>query len=199
MKNSPASRLIAACCAVTLASCAAVPWIDAEEGIEAAPVHENPGKWTTTMEGEGPLYGWDGSVAQAPEEGAVAPSPSPLRRETAGAEGSRMYILELYQETVDERDRLRIEIESLEESLARAQTLYDDLWTSHEYLKESQKAMEAEQMAQKTENFDLAARLTTAQIRRLEAEKLLLETRLRWEKTLEEARATNGPTSGQSQ
>ena len=54
-------------------------------------------------------------------------------------------------------------------------------------------------MAQKTENFDLAARLTTAQIRRLEAEKLLLETRLRWEKTLEEARATNGPTSGQSQ
>ena len=62
-----------------------------------------------------------------------------------------------------------------------------------------QKAMEAEQMAQKTENFDLAARLTTAQIRRLEAEKLLLETRLRWEKTLEEARATNGPTSGQSQ
>ncbi|MAE28751.1 MAG: hypothetical protein QF724_08590 [Planctomycetota bacterium] len=173
-----------------LSACSAVPWIEAEEGVESVPPAEEPGEWTASMEGEGPLYGWDGSVVAGEGEGSVSPAPAPLRRETAGAQGSRMYILELYQETVDERDSLRIEIESLEEALARAQALYDDLWTSHEDLKAVQIALRGERDSQRAENFDLAARLTTAQIRRLEAEKLLIETRLNWEQALSDARDT---------
>jgi hypothetical protein len=39
-------------------------------------------------------------------------------------------------------------------------------------------SLEAERQAQAKLNMDLAGRLTTAQIRRLQAEKLLLETKL---------------------
>ncbi|MBJ02648.1 MAG: hypothetical protein CMK00_07250 [Planctomycetes bacterium] len=198
--NNPLTRQLSVICMAGLFSaCSAVPWIDAEDGVESVPPAEEPGEWTASMEGEGPLYGWDGSVVVGEGDGSVSQAPAPLRRETAGAEGSRMYILELYQETVDERDRLRIELESLEGALGRAQALYDDLWSSFEGMQAEQARLKAERESQRAENFDLAARLTTAQIRRLEAEKLLLETRLNWEQTSAEAapeKSTAGTSSG---
>jgi len=47
-----------------------------------------------------------------------------------------------------------------------------------------------------TENIDLAARLTTAQIRRLEAEKLLLETRIGDLRAKQPAEASETPENG---
>ncbi len=53
-------------------------------------------------------------------------------------------------------------------------------------------ALEAERARLQEENFDLAGRLVTAQIRRLESEKILLESKIEWQRLEEKTAGEKG-------
>ena len=124
------------------------------------------------------LYARDGSVVAASPRGEVTPSEE-LVHDLQPSSGGRMYILELYQQVLDERDALQLELRRVgaENERARAQTA--EVEAALAALEASFAALDAEKRALLEENLDLAGRLTTAQIRRLEAERLLLEARIR--------------------
>ena len=157
-----------------VASCAQFPAASERKATDPAGDAATPkrdGGW-----GGSKLYARDGSVvagAETSQEGATA-----APRELAPSEGGRMYILELYQKAIDERDALEIEVRSLQSELERAK---QGLLGSDRDLTSLQARiaqLESENKRLLEENLDLAARLTTAQIRRLQCEKILLETRI---------------------
>lgn len=124
------------------------------------------------------LYARDGTVVhpgRQPTEG----DPSSLH-EPEGVGGSRYRMLELYQQVVDERDALAIEVDrlnaDLDKSMAEAKDLRERLAAAQANLEDAR----SELARLREQNRELAGRLTTAQIRRLEAEKLLLEARIEW-------------------
>jgi len=121
------------------------------------------------------LYARDGTVVAGPEDASAL---GPQRREVGDGASGRMVLLELYQNVIEERDALSLEVAALRAELAKAQ--------------DARRAAEAEALAQTSqvevltverdrlvaESLELAGRLTTAQIRRLQAEKLLLEHKI---------------------
>jgi hypothetical protein len=127
---------------------------------------------------------WSGSVLYARDGSVVSPTPGGERgaalpaHEVRPSEGGRMYILELYQKAIEERDALAAEVGALGAELEKTRKALAD---SGEALARAEgKALELQtrEQALLEENMELAARLTTAQIRRLQAEKLLLETKI---------------------
>lgn len=130
-----------------------------------------------------PLLGWDGGVVDGaragvregdPGQGGIQPSST-----------GRMHIIELYQHVLDERDALRREVEALTAALERSQTTLAQMHEQEQRLEARVSELQEQTEALENENADLAARLTTAQIRRLEAEKVLLETRIEQLRALE--------------
>lgn len=93
-----------------------------------------------------------------------------------------MHILELYQAVLDERDSLALEVKALTAALEKSETGLGEARRSSSELETRIAALEEAKEALLRQNQELAARLTTAQIRRLEAEKLLLETRIAWQR-----------------
>ena len=125
-----------------------------------------------------PIYAWDGGVVDSPEPGSVVEGdPS---HDVQPTSNGRMYILELYQEAIDERDALQLEVTALNAALERAQFEMDDFTNRTTKLSARMDALILERDQLRKENSDLAARVVTAQVRRLEAEKLLLESKLEW-------------------
>jgi hypothetical protein len=128
---------------------------------------------------EAPLLSWDGGVVDGPTAGAVTQHQDQKRGLEPTLEG-RMHIIELYQQVLDERDSLLGEVEALTAALERAQTLLQTTQQSAFDLEARIAALEEGHRLLLSENQEIAGRLTTAQIRRLEAEKLLLESRIAW-------------------
>jgi len=126
-----------------------------------------------------PLLSWDGGIVDGPAAGAVTESQDPRRGLEPTLEG-RMHIIELYQQVLDERDSLLGEVEALTAALERAQTLLLTTRKSATDLEARIAALEEGHRLLLSENQEIASRLSTAQIRRLEAEKLLLESRIAW-------------------
>lgn len=125
------------------------------------------------------LYGRDGSPVASQRGGTVDPIRKPTH-DLDSQDGSRMYILELYQQAIDDKEALEVEVVALTAALDKAN---DIIQQNHDRLTEVQGLLEAERaksMQFEAEGEELASRLTTAQIRRLEAEKLLLEAKLEW-------------------
>ena len=114
-------------------------------------------------------------VIEPANPGEVTWSSWPTHESDAEPQGSRMFLLERYQEVVDERDgmareimglnammdAMSVQIAALEVDLSAANTTCAD--------------RRAEMDRMMAENTALAERLTTAQIARLEAERILLE------------------------
>jgi hypothetical protein len=126
------------------------------------------------------LYARDGSVvATDGHPSAQAPAPGAAR---APQEGSRTFMLELYQKAIDEKEALALEIKNLEATLEKSRTELASAVKEKEELQKKHDALEAERARLQEENFDLAGRLVTAQIRRLEAEKILLESKIEWQR-----------------
>ena len=125
------------------------------------------------------LYGRDGKPVEAGDATAAGePGAALATRDLAGNQGGRMYILELYQSVIEERDHLALEVGALGSEIERARAA---LSAADQRIAELEQALEgaaAENQRQRAENIDLAGRLATAQIRRLQAEKILLEQRL---------------------
>jgi hypothetical protein len=120
------------------------------------------------------LYSRDGGVVSAAKPGTVASDAEPSATVAADS-GSRMKVIELYQQVVEERDRLRKELGDTRAALAQSQQIIDTVQAELR-LKDGAAGLSSQERDQLLkENADLAARLATAQIRRLEAEKALLE------------------------
>ena len=125
------------------------------------------------------LYARDGRPVEAGDPGDGDGEQQPLSaRELAGNQGGRMYILELYQNVIEERDQLSLEVEALAGEIERARAALAAADQRIAELEAALGAANAENQRQRAENVDLAGRLATAQIRRLQAEKILLELRL---------------------
>lgn len=141
---------------------------------------------------------WDRGVVDAPAQGRVQAQEGPPR----GLDplSGRTHIIELYQQAVDERDALASKLEELRKALLEATTTLELRSRESADLAARVAALESAQAELAGENEALAARLVQAQIRRLEAEKLLLETRLEQERTraAEAARAAAGQPRARS-
>ena len=123
------------------------------------------------------LYARDGtavSVNADPQTPATEAAPRELRPSESG----RMYILELYQKAIDERDALQRELATLGGDADHAKTQLEQALKQLAELQARVAQLESENQRRVDENIDLAGRLVTAQIRRLQVEKILLEQRL---------------------
>jgi hypothetical protein len=127
-----------------------------------------------------------GIVPAAPEGTAEV---AQQRHGIEPTESGRLYILELYQEVLEQRDALMIELNGMTGELERAQGELASLHAAASADQASVGKLQQELALLRAENQDLAARLTTAQIRRLEAEKLLLEAKI----AAQRARIDAGP------
>ncbi|MEM7306778.1 MAG: hypothetical protein AAF682_08910 [Planctomycetota bacterium] len=127
----------------------------------------------------------DGGVVPAEAEGATEVAASTHGVEPT--ESGRLYILELYQQVLDQRDSLEIEVGALQSELEAAKMRIAQLEGTTSTSSTAVTELEQENQLLRSENRDLAARLTTAQIRRLEAEKLLLETKIEVQRAMIEA------------
>jgi len=124
---------------------------------------------------EPPLYAWDGGVVDGAPQGRVTEEQGePRGLEPAG----RMHIIELYQQVLDERDALAAEVERLRAALEQTTLSLEAEVKKSGELETRVAALEEAQRGLLSDNQAMAARLVTAQIRRLESEKLLLETRI---------------------
>lgn len=134
------------------------------------------------------LYARDGTPvpvgAQPVGDGSVPHTP------TVGAE-SRTFLLELYQETVDAKEALEREVRSLHADVSELRTSLAAREAELQAERGRAEGLEAERQRLSGENAELAARLVTAQIRRLEAERLLLESKVEWLRAQESARASS--------
>lgn len=144
--------------------------------------------WNATTPEDVPLMARDGGVVEAPDSGTIVPGTPTHEMQPSGT--GRMYILELYQSAIDERDALKKENLALNAAIEKLSKSADALRMKVAGFE--QQALEQQQLITQHEakNKELAARLVTAQIRRLEAEKLLYESKLEWQ------RASDGALPG---
>jgi len=126
--------------------------------------------------GAGTLYARDGSVVNAGTQ-PVRPDQEP-RRELGAQEGSRVYLLELYQKAMDEKNALALEVESLHATLDDERNAATTSTSEVDKLKADLADVTKERDALRAQALDLAARVTSAQIARLEAEKSLLQLQI---------------------
>ena len=114
-------------------------------------------------------------VIEPATPGEVTWSSWPTHESDAEPQGSRMFLLERYQGVVDERDAMGREIMGLNAMIdamgGQITALEADLGMANTTCADRQ----AEISRLMAENTTLAERLTTAQIARLEAERILLE------------------------
>lgn len=114
-------------------------------------------------------------VVEPAKPGEVTWSSWPAHESDAEPQGSRMFLLERYQEVVDERDGMAREIMGLNAMIdamsGQIAALEVDLSAANTTC--SYRQAEIDRLM--VENTSLAEHLTTAQIARLEAERILLE------------------------
>ena len=180
MKMFPSRLTSLALVAAALAAACTVPAgsIPAEE---LGPVQvAGPAVADIGREEPSALYARDGSIVQQDGSGPIVSPVSgdtPLHDIQRTGEG-RMYILELYQNVIEERDHLTLEVSALNAELNRTRTALVEADARIFGLEANVTSLGAEKQSLEEENMALAARLTTAQIRRLQAEKILLNIRL---------------------
>ena len=125
------------------------------------------------------LYGRDGSVVgeQVPGTTAMAPSTG----QAASSEvGTRSTLLELYQAALAEKEQLTFELQAMASALQQAEAREAQTAALVVDLEKKLTDMNARGEELAGHNVELAERLSTAQIRRLQSEKLLLVTKLDW-------------------
>ena len=138
----------------------------------------------------------DGSPVGASAPGAVTQTARPMNDGVAvdpGSGGSRDTILERYLGLVEELEILRPENEDLHLALEMSEMRANDFSEQLKSLQLSYDELGKSKQAADSQTYELAARLATAQIARLEAERALLEATLEWRKM---SAANNRPLAG---
>ena len=168
MHSTKVLGLLLALCG--LSGCHLLPkgWNASTNERESAPKDTPPAQ-------ESVLYARDGSIVQPGTASGGAGLP---RRDVSTGDGSRAKILELYQRVVEARDRLSQDLTARDAELAQLRKAYDNEVAKVSELEARVTTAERSTTELCSQNLDLAARLTTAQIRGLEAEKKWLELTL---------------------
>lgn len=138
--------------------------------------------WDTLRAPEGTpvLYGRDGSPVGSSTPGQVQQSPGPLNSGVDATGGSRVVLLDLYDQVKQERDELLLDFDDIAaENDAAAATITTQ--QARIAALESQVATLSKRNGELDAiQLELAGRLAQAQIARLEAERALLEASLEW-------------------
>ena len=173
---------------------AATPETNQAPGAKPSePATATPGATPTK---DAALYAWDGGVVDGPAQGVTPDKDEPRGLEPPAP--GRTHIIEFYQQVLDERDGLTEEVELLRKSLEQTTLALEQETQKSNDLTARVAALEVGHRELMEDNQAIAARLVQAQIRRLEAEKMLLETRIELEKQKAEeaaqaAAAVRGP------
>lgn len=128
-----------------------------------------------------PLLGWDGSPVGSTPAGIVERTDEPLGHRLEEPAVNRLVLLDLYQQAVQERDGYLIQVEAGNSALERAEMRYRDLEQRQLELQAAFDQLGVEKSGLEARNLELAGTLTTAQIRRLEAERVWLEAAIDWQ------------------
>ncbi len=127
------------------------------------------------------LYARDGSVVGEQQPGTVAVTPQTGR--SSGNEGdTRWTLLEQYQDAKSENEELDLELRAMNQALDEAETREAEMTALVRELQATIASTRTEVGMLQEQNLELASRLTTAQIRRLQSEKLLLQAKLDWKR-----------------
>lgn len=127
------------------------------------------------------LYARDGSVVGEQQPGTVSVAQN-SNRGSADEGGSRWTLLEQYQDAVSENEGMNFELQAMNQALDESETREAELATLTRELQATLTSTRAQVADLQDQNVELASRLTTAQIRRLQSEKLLLEAKLDWKR-----------------
>ncbi|MEZ5973477.1 MAG: hypothetical protein R3F17_01420 [Planctomycetota bacterium] len=189
------SRLLNALPLFALGACAMAPTHQSMPPLSTA-------GWENSVGQPGAvLYGRDGSPVgagrapqpvysaapqqQAPQPAVTATEGMPHRPEEAS--GSRPVLLELYQEVVSERENLALQLEVTQDALKSCEDRILDLEQRMQAEIEARTSADAAKEEALAQSADLGRRLAVAQMRRLEAEKMLLEKTLAERRKLAES------------
>lgn len=175
--------VLSACALAGLAACAGMPSMHPVSRAAPEPAIA-PARAPHAPSQEPVLYGRDGKPVGEPVRGASAPA-------DAATPGGRMTLLELYQKALERRDALEREVEVLRAQDEKVRAELASLRAENERLKQQGAGTDSERDKLIAENAELAARLSTAHMRRMEAEKELLELKL--ERLREKAAAATAP------
>lgn len=172
------------------------------ESTGAGDAAVDPSEWFAIKSQQPPLHPRDEGAFDAPEPGFVIENgPFPHDFEDDGT-GGRMYLLELYQQALEHSEALEREVAGLTTTLDETYRELDTLQEEVRRANARTEQLEADVTQLAQENMDLGARLATAQIRRLEAEKMLLEAKIEWAEFLRQDQLmltgeTSTPPQGQ--
>jgi hypothetical protein len=146
------------------------------------------------------LYGRDGSPVGASAPGTVTTTAEPINGgvdvEGPGG-GSRSLLLDLYHEAVEDREQLTRANDDLQAALEMSENRAASLSEQLRSLQVQFDQLGTEKTQLQQQSFDLAARLATAQIARLEAERALLEATLEWRRMSAQNNSAAGDGGGE--
>ncbi|MFT7485429.1 MAG: chromosome segregation ATPase [Candidatus Paceibacteria bacterium] len=128
---------------------------------------------------ESKLYARDGSVVGSQQLGTTTVTPNSGQLSQAEG-GTRWTLLEQYQTALSEKEQLQFELQAMASALDQAEARERTMAQTVAALQKDMAGATTRVETLEGHNVELAARLTTAQIRRLQSEKLLLEAKLDW-------------------
>ncbi|MDA1263441.1 MAG: hypothetical protein O2816_00010 [Planctomycetota bacterium] len=152
---------------------------------------DDPNGWGTGVpRTDDTVYGWDGAPVgsgtgpmRSPGAGTVQVTSGGMNHTLAGSDGtggSRLVLLESYSLAVEEREELALQVEVLNAALEQSERRFGELDRRYAELERGYATLATEKTAVEEQRRELAARLTTAQIRRLQAEKAWLQSAIEW-------------------
>lgn len=143
------------------------------------------------------LYGFDGTPVGASRPGTVTKTKEPINSGVDPAPpGSRGTLLDLYTAAAEKLQVLTTRNEDLQMGMDRAENRAYDLDQQLKALQIAYDTLGKEKLDVESRNLELAGRLATAQIARLEAERALLEATLEWRRMSAE---NNKPLGGKGE
>ena len=139
----------------------------------------------------------DGSPVNATAPGAIMQTQHPMNDGVAAeAGGSRGTMLDKYLAIVEELEILRPQNEDLQLAVEMSEMRAEDFEQQLKAMQIAYDELGAQKQTVDSQSFELAARLATAQIARLEAERALLEATLEWRKMSAANNQPLGPGPG---
>lgn len=153
-----------------LSACTLPPMTQAQQPIVP------PGGWDMGIANSGGvLYGRDGTPVGVGAKPGVSTTTEPLNHSIESTGGTRNKILDMYQDAVSDRESLEMELALMDQERNQSMQQTERLNARILQLEADNASFEASSATLKAQAFELAERLATAQLRRLEAEKALLE------------------------
>lgn len=138
----------------------------------------------------------DGTPVEPIRPGSVVSTSAPINGGVDENGGTRPLLVNLYGDAVAERDELLTANQDLHAALENSETRAADFEQRLLALQAQFDALGTERQDADQRNFDLAARLATAQIARLEAERALLEATIEWRRMSADNNRSLGGSAG---